>query len=61
MAGAPFPALTRARTHAHARSLQIRTKKKEKWNLLANVYPLTGGEQAEQGGAQMGGQAAACW
>lgn len=57
MAGAPFPALTRARTLTHARSLQIWTqkKRKKKWNLLANVYPLTGGEQAEGGAAGRAG------
>lgn len=56
----PFPlsrAHTRARTHALSRSGQ--KKKKKRWNLLANVYPLSGGEQAEQGGAQMGERAAA--
>lgn len=33
--------------------------KKKKWNSLANVYPLTGGERAEQGGAELEEQAAA--
>lgn len=59
----PLP-LTHTRVHARTRA-RTRTRSlspdldKKKWNLLANVYPLTRGEQVEQGGAAMEEQAAA--
>lgn len=44
----PFP-LSRAPAHAHTLALSRSGQKKKKWNLLANVYPLTGGEQNGEG------------